>query len=321
MSRNKKNGVVAPHLTAAAHTPAARPAAAHTVAAHTSTARAASARPAAHRAPEAREAGSRANHAAAAHEADDRAIFPDRAGTRDRLLRMLLTGEHSVTALAASLGVTKNAVRAQLLTLEKEGLVAAKGEERTTRRPSALYGLASGAESSFSRAYPAAFSRLIRVLSRRLSAEEFVRTMRELGRAMAAMSPKADGDTEERIEAARRRLSLMGSATELDRSGGKLILSTDTCPIGEATAMDERCCLSMAAMIEEITGLPVVERCDHGAHPHCRFEIRPGAVARAASRAAAGAASITAVRAASDTAKSGAAKAHGSKDARKGGRG
>ncbi len=222
--------------------------------------------------------------AAAAHVA---AAGLDHAGTRERLLRLLLTGEHSVTALASALGVTKNAVRAQLLTLEKEGLVAAKGEERTARRPSALYGLATGAESSFSRAYPAAFSRLIRVLSRRLSAEEFVRTMRELGKAMAAAGPQADGDTEERIEAARRRLSSLGSATELDRSGGKLILSTDTCPIGEAVAMDGRCCLSMAAMIEAITGFPVVERCDHGDHPHCRFEIKAGAAVRGAPGAAA----------------------------------
>lgn len=130
-----------------------------------------------------------------------------------------------------------------------------------------------GAEARFSRAYPAAFSRLIRVLSRRLSPREFEQAMREMGKGMAAMSPRGEGGPKERIEAARRHLEALGSLTELTAKGERYILSTDSCPIGEAIETDDRCCISMAAMIEEITGLHVIERCEHGENPRCRFEI------------------------------------------------
>ena len=194
------------------------------------------------------------------------------AGTRERILRMLLSRRRSVSSLASELGITKNAVRAQLFQLEKQGLVGARGEERTSRRPSALYGLMPGAEARFSRAYPAAFSGLIRVLSRKLPPKEFEQAMRELGRGMADRRSRLGEEPEDRIEAARSRLESLGSMTELHQVGNRYILSTDSCPIGEAVEADGRCCISMAAMIEEITGLPVTRRCEHD-DARCRFEI------------------------------------------------
>ena len=130
--------------------------------------------------------------------------------TRQRILRLLLSGERTVETLADALGVTAHAVRAQLLPLEKEGLVEVRGEVRGTRRPAALYSLRPGAETLFSRAYPFALSRLVRVLSERLTPTEFARTMRDMGRGMASQKPRADGEPRQRVEAAVRILSELG---------------------------------------------------------------------------------------------------------------
>ena len=193
--------------------------------------------------------------------------------TRERILRLLLAGEHTVESLAGRLSITENAVRSQLQLLEREGLAEVRGEVRGTRRPAALYALRQGAEAQFSRAYPLAFSLLVRVLSQRLGPGEFERTMRELGRTMAAGGPRANGSPLERVEAARRLLRDLGSETILSERDRRLVISGDSCPIGEAVAADGRSCISMAAMIEELTGLQVTERCQRGDRPRCQFEI------------------------------------------------
>ncbi len=193
--------------------------------------------------------------------------------TRERILRLLLSGERTVEALAHELGVTPNAVRAQLLPLEKEGLVEVRGEVPSTRRPAALYSLRPGAESLFSRAYPFALSRLVRVLSERLPPAEFERTMRELGRRMASQKPRGDGEPRQRVEAAVRVLEELGSHVEVAGGGPRWTLSSDSCPIGEAVSADNRSCLSIQTMLAELTGLEVRENCTHGERPHCRFEL------------------------------------------------
>ncbi len=198
---------------------------------------------------------------------------PRPARTRERILRLLLAGEHTVESLAGSLSITENAVRSQLQLLEREGLAEVRGEVRGTRRPAALYALRQGAEVQFSRAYPLALSRLVRVISERLGPGRFEATMRELGRSMAARGPRADGSPRERVEAACRFLRDLGSEADLSEREERFVISGDSCPIGEAVVADGRSCIAMSAMLEELTGLQVTERCQHGDRPRCRFEI------------------------------------------------
>src|SRR4051812_43352284 len=64
--------------------------------------------------------------------------------TRGRVVALLRRGERSVEELAASLGLTDNAVRAQLATLEREGVVRAAGVRRDggVGKPATLYAVA-----------------------------------------------------------------------------------------------------------------------------------------------------------------------------------
>src|SRR5512144_420824 len=75
--------------------------------------------------------------------------------TRGRLVALLRRGQHSVEELAASLGLTDNAVRAQLAALERDGIVRAAGvrHEGTVGKPATLYDVAPESGPLFSSAY------------------------------------------------------------------------------------------------------------------------------------------------------------------------
>src|SRR5690242_18826132 len=65
---------------------------------------------------------------------------------RGRIVARLRGGDATVEELAAHLGVTDNAVRAQLAALERDGIVRHEGLRRGTRKPSHLYRLAASVE-------------------------------------------------------------------------------------------------------------------------------------------------------------------------------
>ena len=196
------------------------------------------------------------------------------AGTRDRIVRHLMKHQSTIESLATRLGVTENAVRAQIALLQRDGIVEIQGEVKGTRRPAAVYGIRPGAEIHFSRAYPIFLSQLTHVLAHKLSQKEFKTVMRELGQRLASSVPRPSGDPRDRIAGALKFLKMLGSVTEVTEGKGKIIISSYGCPIAEAVNADVRSCIAMEALLQDLTGLPVAERCDHGEHPSCRFEIK-----------------------------------------------
>ncbi len=198
---------------------------------------------------------------------------PGAAGAQERVLRLLAAGERTVEQLAAGLGITPNAVRAQLALLKREGAVEEAGLARGTRRPSVIYRLRKGAETRLSRAYPLAFATLVRTAGERLRPAAFVELLRAAGGRMAAAFPPGSGGAGERVAAAAAALEKLGSRVQIGRQGGKYILRGDVCPLGDAVAADDRTCATMASLLEQLTGLKVEECCEHGDHPRCRFRL------------------------------------------------
>ena len=180
---------------------------------------------------------------------------------------------HTIDTLAGELAVTKNAVRAQMALLQREGIVEVQGEVKGTRRPAALYGVVAGADVHFSKAYPVVLSHLVNVLTKRLPAKEFKIVMKDAGKDIAASVPRPSGTARERVEGAVTFLKSLGSHAELSEEDGKLVITGHGCPISRAVTVDERSCLAMESLLNRITGLPVKERCNHSERPNCRFEI------------------------------------------------
>lgn len=202
------------------------------------------------------------------------------AVTRDRLIELLLKHPSSIAALAEELGVTQNAVRSQIALLERERIVEARGTIKGTRRPAAVYGIRAGAEVHPSKAYPVIFSDLLRVLSRNLSGTEYTDVMRDLGKQVALNAPKTTGEPRERVGDALKFLKMLGSSAEMTEGNGRIVVSSFGCPFARGVSADARLCLAMESLLHELTGLPVSERCEHGEHPSCRFEIKVPAGSR-----------------------------------------
>ncbi|HEX8097970.1 MAG TPA: helix-turn-helix domain-containing protein, partial [Pyrinomonadaceae bacterium] len=121
----------------------------------------------------------------------DRRFFES---TRGRVVTLLRGATCSVEELAGRLDLTDNAVRAHLLTLERDGLVRQTGVRRGARKPHFTYSLTQEAERLFPKAYDLLLNQLIAVLKCRLSQEEIDNVLREVGRSLAAGAPSEEED-------------------------------------------------------------------------------------------------------------------------------
>lgn len=195
------------------------------------------------------------------------------SGSRVRIIGLLRKGRKTIDELAGSLGVTTNAVRAQIGLLEREGIVEVQGEVKGTRRPAAVYGIRTGADVQFSKAYPIVLSQLIRSLAGRMTRKQMEDIMRAVGEGIAGTMPLPTGNARERVAGAVRFLASLGTAADVSEERGKSVITGHGCLISRAVEADVSSCKAMESLLASLTGLPVKEHCDHGAQPGCRFEI------------------------------------------------
>ena len=106
--------------------------------------------------------------------------------TRGQILALLRSENRTVNELAAALNLTDNAIRAHLVSLERDGLVQQHGTRAGTRKPHAAYGLSSEAEHIFPKAYGPLLNHFVTVISNRLTPRTLRATMHEVGAAVAA---------------------------------------------------------------------------------------------------------------------------------------
>jgi predicted ArsR family transcriptional regulator len=196
--------------------------------------------------------------------------------TRGRILDLLRTKEQTVNELAASLGLTDNAVRAHLSSLERDGLAHQSGWQPGFRKPHATYALAPDAEQIFPKSYGVLLDLLLIVISRQLSPKELRAAMREVGNRVAAghLNEVKGKSRSERIEVALRILKDLGGSAQFEKSDGKHFIRGNGCPLAAATSRHPEACLIAETLLSEVIGAPVKECCIHGNAPSCRFQIR-----------------------------------------------
>lgn len=196
--------------------------------------------------------------------------------TRGQILALLRTKDRTVNELAAALRLTDNAVRAHLLSLERDGLLGQSGVQQGFRKPHATYALTEEAEQIFPKAYGPLLDLVLAVLARKLTPRELRAGMREVGRKLADghRTTVAGKTREQRIEAALRILKDLGGAASFDKSDGKHLIRGNGCPLAAATCRHPEACLIAESLLSEIIGVPVKEHCIHAPTPSCCFEIR-----------------------------------------------
>jgi predicted ArsR family transcriptional regulator len=194
-------------------------------------------------------------------------------GTRNRIVQLLRKRTYTVEDLSKELGITENAIRAQIALLLREGLVEPAGEVKSSRKPALMYGPTREVDSYFSKAYPPVLASLVDVLADEMSPQEFYDVMKKLGQKLAASRPRPARDMRERISDAAAFYEALGGIAEIEEEGKKLIIKGYGCPLAEAVAAHAGICVAMQSLMSELIGAPVHQQCDRGATPSCRFEV------------------------------------------------
>ena len=198
--------------------------------------------------------------------------------TRGRIVGLLRRGAKTVEELAAELGLTDNAVRLHLGTLERDGIVAAKGVRRGggVGKPATEYEIAASAEPSFSEAYIPFLTTLLASVGEKLGSTELRAIMRDVGKRLAAANPAMAGDPQAQAQRASQILNALGGVTTVEREGSRYAIKGCSCPLSVAVNERAEVCLAVQTMLRDVTGLTVKEDCDRSERPRCHFVVSPG---------------------------------------------
>lgn len=200
--------------------------------------------------------------------------------TRGRVVRLMRGRVLTVNDLVAELGMTDNAVRAHLVTLERDGLIRQAGTQPGFRKPHFAYELTPEGEKLFPKSYDALLNTLLDVLKQKLSGRELVNILHEVGRkAASAFSGRSSESASSSDQLARAAIAVkvledLGGAPRLEETGNKIMIHSASCPFADAVEQHPEVCHVAEALVGQITGGRVHEKCDKTAHPpSCSFEI------------------------------------------------
>jgi len=196
--------------------------------------------------------------------------------TRGQIVALLRGSKGTVSELAAKLGLTDNAVRAHLLTLERDGLIRQSGLQKGSRKPHFAYELTPEAEQLFPKAYDTLLNQFITVLKARLSPKAFRDALRAVGRSLATQLGSQrmdDEDLESRAQKALKALAELGGAARIEKKDEKLLILSNSCPLAAVVAEHPETCKIVETQLSEIVGATVREKCSREESPRCCFEI------------------------------------------------
>lgn len=195
--------------------------------------------------------------------------------TKGKILVLLCRGRHTVAELAGLLGVTDNAVRAQLQRLERDGLVLRTGSRQGVRRPHAEYELSPAALKLFPRAYEPFLKHLVDVLRDQLAAKESRRVFVEAGTRLLRgfFRDLRSSEPRERLAETMHKLNGSSFGLEITEQSDKTVVRSCSCPLASVTATHPEICPMLASIVGSLLNASVRERCEKGESPRCCFEM------------------------------------------------
>jgi predicted ArsR family transcriptional regulator len=195
------------------------------------------------------------------------------ASTRGQVIMLLRHGDRTVEELAQALGLTDNAVRAHLATLERDGLVRQSGLRRGTSKPAYAYALTPAAERLFPKAYGTLLRLLLDVLAERLPPSAVDDALRDVGHRVAAAQAVPIGELRGRVDQALAVLADLGGLAEAEKRGDGFIIRGASCPLAAAIPGHPEVCLLAETLLSDVIGVPVAECCERGDQPRCCFAV------------------------------------------------
>jgi predicted ArsR family transcriptional regulator len=195
------------------------------------------------------------------------------ASTRGQVATLLRHGDRTVEELATALGLTDNAVRAHLATLERDGLVRQTGLRRGASKPASTYALTPAAERLFPKAYGTLLRMLLDVLAERLPPSAVDDAVREVGHRVAAGQTVPVGELRDRVDQALAVLGELGGLAEAEEQEDGFIICGASCPLAAALPGHPEICHLAETLLSDLIGVPVAECCQRGDHPRCCFAV------------------------------------------------
>ena len=181
----------------------------------------------------------------------------------------------TVDEIATQLGLTDNAVRLHLSTLERDGLVHVEGVRRgALGKPATLYAVTARVDATLSRAIEPVLDALVTVLESRDDSPELQSTLRATGRELASRLPTPEGALEDRARSAVDVIRQLGGDATLEATGDGVALQGHGCPIGTLVARHPDACLVLESFLGELVGADVHTECAREGRPRCRFDVR-----------------------------------------------
>lgn len=196
------------------------------------------------------------------------------ASTRGRVLSLLRWGPRTVNDLAGALGLTDNAVRLHLSSLERDGLVNQEGVRRGAGKPAHVYRLSSEAEGLFPKAYATVLSEVLEFVRARDGSAGLDSFLRAVGRRAGERAAASAPTLRERVDAAVAVLGDLGGLAEVHEAGDAFIIRGFSCPIAALVGSNPEACGLAEELVSGVVGTSVQECCDRtGATPRCAFRI------------------------------------------------
>src|SRR5581483_7629841 len=202
------------------------------------------------------------------------------ATTRGKLVALLRARARTVEELSQAVGLTDNAVRSHLATLERDGLVQQEGVRRGggLGKPAFDYALTSDAEALFPKAYGELLRQLLRVLADRLEPEQIDTLLHELARRIVVQRGPRPTAFEERVSEAVAMLEDLGGCASCEATPQGYLIVGRSCPLTAILPGNPDACRLAELLLTEATGSTVHERCRREPVPRCEFEVvRPAA--------------------------------------------
>lgn len=179
--------------------------------------------------------------------------------------------------LAAEFGLSPNAIRQQLVVLERDGLIAGRSVRRSRTKPTVEYSLTAEAERYFPQRYDKMLNAVLREI-RTAGGDGAVKAVFErIGKRSAErLAPAGDEQPPEaRLEHLVSVLKATGVTAELRKTAdGTIVLHEHSCPYAAVVAENPECCSAIHTILDQVAPGQAhqVESLATGG-TECRFEI------------------------------------------------
>jgi predicted ArsR family transcriptional regulator len=198
------------------------------------------------------------------------------------MLSLLRRSRHTISELAAPLGITDNAVRTHISALQRDGLVSQSGVRRDMRgKPAHVFELTASGEELFPKAYAAVLSEVIVELEAREGPAAAEALLRSVG-ARLGSGVSRGGDLDARVSAAAEALTSMGADMVVERAADGFELKGHGCPLSAVVRSHHGTCVIAESLVASATGAVVTEHCEKGGRPQCAFHVAAALKASAA---------------------------------------